>query len=270
LALAIEPGCGYDCLVPSFDERSTFVSKSVGIRAVFYAILAFVFVACGGTAVPRGVRIDDGGLDTGGDIAAGDQGCDAARHSCLNSMSVVPCNTTNCRGCCQQSVCHPGIDSTVCGSGGQPCQSCAPNGMACVGQQCATACGAATCDGCCAGNQCLPGNIPTACGQRGASCSDCAALGALCIAEAGVGGACQVVSTCDPHLCPEGCCDVNGVCQLGETDSTCGFGGASCQICAPNQACGNSTCVPVAQDGGPGCVDQCNGCCDATGGCQAA
>lgn len=188
-------------------------------------------------------------------VGLGFPSCDPALHDC--STNVGPCSASNCMGCCAQDLCYPGNSLPTCGSGGQVCESCASNGLACLGQQCAEPCGQGTCAGCCAGNACVLGDAPNACGQYGSPCTDCTALGAICVSEAGLGGACEVVTSCTSGTCPMGCCDANGACQPGTGNGVCGSGGAACQSCPATATCLAQQCVPVcnAQTCPSGCCD---------------
>ncbi|HXN33009.1 MAG TPA: hypothetical protein VN894_14160, partial [Polyangiaceae bacterium] len=196
---------------------------------------------------------------------------------------AASCSRSSCpMGCCDlNGRCQAGIAPTACGGGGQACQSCVASGLVCTAQQCATtSCGPADCAGCCLGALCLPGNATTACGEKGSQCADCSATGAQCAATPGAGGACAAMapSTCDSTSCPAGCCDANGVCQMGTTDVACGTFGSACENCTsfgpgrigigrggpiPFQLrCTNQVCIPP-----PPC-NCTTGCCDATGACQ--
>ena len=235
----------------------TSIAASVG--------LPFLIVACHGNAAFIGPadEVDGGGDGSAISNVRAEEAGDGA------TQGVATCGTDNCSGCCANNVCYPGTDLATCGSGGQSCQSCAPSGLACVAQRCAEECGSG-CAGCCSGNRCLMGTAQNACGHAGAACSDCTSNEAICEpSDAGAGGLCSVA--CTPANCV-GCCDANGVCQLDQTDSTCG--GGACQVCGRTETCINYRCVP--QDGGPMAIDgaapcpqNCLGCCDTQGSCQA-
>jgi|SRR5882672_898903 len=87
-----------------------------------------------------------------------------------------------------------------------------------------------------------------------------------------------------PNACV-GCCDANGNCVGGLSNTTCGAGGASCVDCASvGQWCSGGSCSAVAPDAGSGCSlnpSSCNSkiclllympCCksDGTCGCQVS
>ncbi len=71
----------------------------------------------------------------------------------------------------------------------------------------------------------------SACGANGATCLNCRAANKYCYNYM-----CEV---CDGNTCPHGCCDASGVCHLinnstyngNQTNSVCGYGGASCATC---------------------------------------
>jgi hypothetical protein len=69
---------------------------------------------------------------------------------------------------------------------------------------------------------------------------------------------------CTSETCADGCCDSEGVCQVGNVDRACGLLGRSCQNCQTSQTCG-----PTGQ-----CVSKCNaqncpnGCCEEDGSCR--
>jgi hypothetical protein len=69
---------------------------------------------------------------------------------------------------------------------------------------------------------------------------------------------------CGPGNCPSGCCDTNGMCQLGTDPAACGSGGVACASCATGQACTSQAC---SCDGNGGCA---GGCCTATGQCMTS
>lgn len=70
---------------------------------------------------------------------------------------------------------------------------------------------------------------------------------------------------CNADSCSDGCCDAEGVCQVGNPDDTCGLGGAACRDCTTQR---NATCAAGQ------CVARCtprscpNGCCDEFGLCR--
>ncbi|MFZ5439636.1 MAG: hypothetical protein ACOZQL_06490 [Myxococcota bacterium] len=56
---------------------------------------------------------------------------------------------------------------------------------------------------------------------------------------------------CDAKNCAFGCCDANGVCQGGQSDTACGTQGASCDVCTTLERCQLGTClVPSGGTGG--------------------
>jgi len=48
---------------------------------------------------------------------------------------------------------------------------------------------------------------------------------------------CMINTVCDANACPDGCCDANGICQPGTSDSSCGIGGEACDACDPGTGC---------------------------------
>jgi hypothetical protein len=112
------------------------------------------------------------------------------------------------------------------------------------------------------------------CGQCGNVCSESqvcqggtclGAGGALCSSNSqcasglycSTGGTCE---PCGPTTCATGCCDANGVCQPGTSNTACGFGGVPCSVCnTTTQVCAGAahSCEQLC---GP---DTCpTGCCD--------
>jgi len=86
----------------------------------------------------------------------------------LRMTGHLPCSATTCPGgCCQNGACLAGTSSTVCGTGGTACQTCA-SGSSCINNACkfGTPCG---------WNRCSKG---TYCCN--ASCGICAPYGGSC------------------------------------------------------------------------------------------
>jgi hypothetical protein len=226
-------------------------------------------IGCGVATCPTGCCDAAGHCHAGTDAnacgAAGDAcvdctglgltACDASRHACYKALDS--CAGDNCLGCCAENLCYPGVDALACGSGGQACQACG-SGLACLAQACAEPCGPTNCEGCCANNVCVGGSAPAACGSAGVTCVDCTATGTTCSSDGGSGGTCQSAgSWCSPTTCPSGCCDANGVCQVGSVEDACGNHGASCQTCPAGWQCGGQACYsPCTPETCP------SGCCD--------
>ncbi len=57
------------------------------------------------------------------------------------------------------------------------------------------------------------------------------------------------VSGCGPASC-SGCCDRDGVCQLGEATSACGTTGAQCTPCGMGLSCRGGACTSTGGTGG--------------------
>ena len=124
-------------------------------------------------------------------------------------------------------------------------------------------CDATNCTGCCVQNICVAGLVATACGGGGNNCIACPP-NETCSSVTHI---CSPIP-CNSSTCPTGCCDSSNVCHAGTSTTSCGFGGLTCAICTGNQTCGggggNRTCVNTLCSS-----STCNGCCDATGKCQA-
>ncbi len=69
---------------------------------------------------------------------------------------------------------------------------------------------------------------------------------------------------CTAETCADGCCDADGVCQVGNVDRACGLQGRSCQQCEYSQTCGaTGRCEPKCNP------QNCStGCCDEYGSCR--
>jgi Stigma-specific protein, Stig1 len=108
------------------------------------------------------------------------------------------------------------------------------------------------------GNVCSAGQVcqgGTCLGARGALCSSnsqCAS-GLYC----STGGTCE---PCGPTTCATGCCDANGVCQPGTSNTACGGGGFPCRVCnTTRDVCAAGGCEPLC---GPATCP--NGCCETS------
>lgn len=65
--------------------------------------------------------------------------------------------------------------------------------------------------------------------------------------------ACSGTGTCSPSSCASGCCNPNGFCEPGSTNTVCGTTGIACINCALNsQVCSNQICVAGSTGGGTG------------------
>jgi hypothetical protein len=102
----------------------------------------------------------------------------------------------------------------------------------------------------------LPNTVPQ-CGVGGAQCVSCGA-GNACTAQ----GQC----VCTAASCPHGCCangpGNRGACLPGNTDQSCGTGGARCAACSGTTSCHDQQCLAC------GLLTCPNGCCDGNGVCQ--
>ncbi|HEY1691774.1 MAG TPA: hypothetical protein VGG39_06415 [Polyangiaceae bacterium] len=193
--------------------------------------------------------------------AEGFQLCDPTRHACGNP--VVTCDSANCAGCCEGTVCLAGSDPNECGFGGESCQQCETSGLVCTSEQCEPGpCGPENCTGCCFGQECITGTNPTACGAKGQVCTNCSASGETCEPTGGNGGQCIGQPTCSAANC-NGCCQGN-VCLPGNSSGACGEFGQACSNCQSTegfcqvQPSGGGIC-----QGSIGCGPQnCPGCCE--------
>ena len=184
------------------------------------------------------------------------------------------CGPWNCPGCCDYNsyppLCVNGTDPYACGSGGNACSMC-PAGSSCQWGSCVMQpnCGPGTCMGCCNATVyppvCMSGTDAKQCGSGGQTCETCS-LAEKCVVTSSGGGQCQSGATCGPASC-QGCCDWNGNCASGDTNSACGIKGSQCtncfisgQICDP----ASGQCVTV-----PNCSPyNCAGCCSKSGTCE--
>ncbi len=204
------------------------------------------------------------------------QNCLASNEMCVPTPAgggfcegvVSTCNDSNCPGgCCDANgVCEQGVSSTACGANAVFCQNCLQLGATCQFQECvpSLACNAQTCPGgCCDANGlCETGQSPVACGDFGNLCQNCSSFGASC-----AGQTCQFVDagTCDSLTCPNGCCDVNGFCEPGQSQSSCGDFGNACQNCdLLGNMCFGQRCASACSS--QTCPD---GCCDQFDVCQS-
>ncbi|MCE7894807.1 MAG: hypothetical protein DYH12_34745 [Sorangiineae bacterium PRO1] len=163
-------------------------------------------------------------------------------------------------------MCRKGDETNACGTTGVACFDCGQVGFGCVGGKCEgppPKCGPANCSGCCdAKGACRNGAESDACGKSGGVCDDCLAKGQGCSA-----GVCQgAPPICGPGNCG-GCCDANGKCVTGVTDSACGAGGKKCEACASPKKCSvpGNYCAYLPTCGALTCP---SGCCDAQGQCK--
>lgn len=146
------------------------------------------------------------------------------------------CNAQTCpSGCCESGLCQQGITGVACGGFGTNCQNCRALDHICSNQQCvydrdaAPSCNASNCScGCCDDQgDCLGGLDAPRCGTGGRRCVDCTGNGNQCVL-----GVCTMPDGGEPcsQSCP-GCCDGNGVCLPGFTDTQCGQIGSLCVDC---------------------------------------
>ena len=253
--------------------------RSRSVRAFF--LLAFsvclTAVACGRAGL-EGYDFDggllDGSADGAGDgrvdgDARADGGGDADAGDAQKDGEGGACGPSNCaNGCCNSSgVCVVGNTLTACGGGGVACEDCLTQGFDfCDAQKktCARdviACNAATCStGCCQAQapRCLGGESNQACGDNGSACVVCA-TGLVCNPAS---HKCEKpTSKCDFTNCL-GCCDAQGVCQLGQSNAACGLKGQACEACTFGTSCGPVGPIGGMCEGQPPCGPAtCKGCC---------
>jgi hypothetical protein len=188
-----------------------------------------------------------------------------------------------CAAC--EAVADSGAACLASGTCGCLVATDCPTGQACNGGVCNDLCTAAgQCNGgCCDGVHCQPGTAPTACGTAGAACSPAcsgfcssgACAPCTAASQCPVGSSCNTTTgtcsttcsfyyyggyggTTSTFACNGGCCDwyYSHACQPGNTDATCGNGGANCNYCT--LSCTEPACVGGALCG---CTDdsQCGG-----------
>jgi hypothetical protein len=204
---------------------------------------------------------DDANCGAGGgacvDCVSSGQTCSPTLQQCIVQGACGACS-----GCCVGTECVTGTSTTACGAGGAQCANCAAAGLTCStgpkgGGSCAQTCGPTNCGGCCGATGCVAGTSTTACGSGGQACAACPAPAEQCVAFGGTaGGGVCLTTACNALNCP-GCCDGNGLCQIGVDPTSCGAQGLACRTCAPDQACVNGGCVTPTQCGPSTCV----GCC---------
>jgi hypothetical protein len=187
-------------------------------------------------------------------------------------ISPGPCNFYTCRhGCCDANgVCQPGTSSSVCGTGGLACRAC-HSGQACnTSQYCD--CTPQSCpSGCCdvLTAQCQPGRSDALCGSGGSICQTCALTptkGAIFTPSVCSN---QFCASAPPCPCASGCCDANGVCHPGASNTQCGGPQTYCEDCtAVGAQCSQQQCG-ASLDAGVCNAQTCpTGCCDLSGQCQ--
>lgn len=177
------------------------------------------------------------------------------------------CGPGNCSGCCDKNgSCRNGGESDACGQGGGVCDDCFAKGQGCSAGKCQSAppaCGPGTCGGCCdASGKCVTGVSDSSCGAGGKACEACVSPKKCSVP----GNYCAYLPTCGPLTCPDGCCDAQGQCKDGNSNTECGVSGTKCGDCT---AAGLS-CAPqgFCYQGKHCGSDTCAGCCDGTGTCQ--
>ncbi len=187
---------------------------------------------------------------------------------CVQGMDAGVCNAQTCAGgCCQSGICEQGITGVACGGSGTNCQNCLVLDRVCSNQECVDdpseppSCGPANCNcGCCDDKGvCLGGLDAQQCGTGGRRCVDCTTSGDSCVV-----GVCTTADGGEPcsQTCA-GCCEPDGGCEPGFTDTQCGQIGSACLDCtslSPESTCDVNvvprTCVSL-QTQCPGVYPSC-------------
>jgi hypothetical protein len=199
--------------------------------------------ACSALTCPSGCCDSAGICEPGtggrGMCGAGRRGGGCPGPGCVSEPDGGSCNAQTCpSGCCDAADnCQPGVTGTACGTSGASCENCLFNDQLCSDQQCLSplddggpSCSVDTCPGgCCdALGACVVLATDQACGEYGSACIDCTQAGAHCNV-----GQCELPD--GAVICEQscsGCCDGNGACQAGLTDTQCGENGSPCVNCA--------------------------------------
>jgi hypothetical protein len=220
-------------------------------------------------ALSDSTAFDSPSNNDGGDssLPAGD----ANEAGDTSDAALSSCGPTTCsQGCCSADGTCVTVGGAInaCGSAGEPCETCPPGDFckgSCVHFQ--ANCGPSNCAGCCIGDgDCSTGVSDYACGQGGQQCQSCipkSGTGQCVPQDAGGGGLCNGVISCNAMNC-SGCC-AGDTCMTGTSNDQCGTGGTPCQSCGTLQ-CGLVNLGGMA--GGWHCVDagacgpeSCPGCC---------
>ena len=94
------------------------------------------------------------------------------------------------------------------------------------------------CNGCCdAHDSCQAGTVTDVCGIGGKLCVACPSQ------QECSSNACRpkTSQSCNASSCG-GCCDSTGACQVGNSPSACGTGGAACSFCGSPLTCTAGAC----------------------------
>jgi hypothetical protein len=243
---------------------------------------------CNATTCPGGCCDGEGVCQAGdvnNDCGGGGQLCQdctaptgaapgiASGGTCAGGKCVLPPACACASGCCDsKGACQPGASDSQCGAPGLDCQDCTLSNSQCFGQRCtqgldAGVCNAQTCSsGCCQAGACQQGVTGIACGSLGTNCRTCLAFNQVCSNQQCVDIP-DAAPSCNPQTCSGGCCDAQGNCRGGLSGAQCGTGGRGCVDCTTmGDECLAGVCT--APDGGEPCSQSCDGCCDASGGCQ--
>jgi hypothetical protein len=190
------------------------------------------------------------------DGSVNDRDCGEATPCCQPADPGPACQTPDdCPGQrCRSAFCTNGqCTYTIVDNNEDPSLACGPNssGWCCEGECCAAAATECGPDGLC----CAPNCAGRECGPDGcgATCIPGCELGQTC----GEDGRCTGVPTCNPQLCPNGCClsaGGEGICLTGKGDDFCGSGGVECADCGAGASCIDQVCVCRAEI--------CDGCCE--------
>jgi hypothetical protein len=213
--------------------------------------------------------------------------CGSVSNNCKKTVDCGPCACNPPCGACQTcssasvcEACEPCCDDVCCTQAAAICHT--ESGACCVPDS-----HARTCDGQCGDIQnncgvvedcgpCLcPAPCPACqvCDEETGDCvpdqsqegDDCGEAGQVCQANGSCAcdaGSCPSCTTCKNNgLCETcaNCCDANGDCQDGDTDTACGSSGL-CDVCTGQEECQGKTCV---------CVPDCDGKICGNDGCSS-
>jgi hypothetical protein len=185
-----------------------------------------------------GTRMPDGSVN--------DRDCGRATRCCQRDAepgpSPGPGPACQSAGDCPAEACHTKACQggqcvyVVVADGPDPDGACAGGALrhCCAGECCAANATACNPQGLC----CVPNCAGRTCGPDGCGnadgCGTCPA-GQPCSDEGRCG--------CNAQTCPDGCCDLNGLCVPGNTLQNCGTGGEACEPCSNAEICQNGQCV---------------------------
>ena len=177
-----------------------------------------------------------------------------------NDISCIPLGSLDGTGTCYDpgtGICHACPDGTLCDVATGSCV-CSP--LSCP-------------DGCCipagaignADDLCVPNGSGEPVNTPGpfSGAFVCGTGGSFC-------------NLCSVGTVFSGCCDATGACRAGTSNAACGSDGKLCEVCENDSSCGidqactggTTTTTTSTTTAGPCGIDNCPGCCDASGTCQ--